>query len=138
MFQHSFGIAGTRTVRMHVGAVTVNVDDGEFLHYKLTVQGAIPVFDFACKDRTLFDAKDFPGHPKQIYEWDLGKSPNKLDSNDDVYVVGMFFVGNALKYTLLVEHRLKDNTVKEVAIDADYTSQNSEDKFREILSVFTS
>jgi hypothetical protein len=53
-----------------------------------------------------------------------------------MYVIAMSFIA-AIKYTLLVEHRRSDNTVKEVLIDADYKSQNPNDKFRELLSIIT-
>lgn len=137
MFKHKFGNAGTRTVRMHIGSVIVSLTNDEYLHYKLTVQGAEPVFTFACAHRALLSETDFPGHPKQVYEWDWGKKPADSDADDDMYVVAMSFI-TAVKYTLLVEYRRSDNSVKETLIDADYKSQDPNDKFREILSVFTS
>ena len=133
----SFGDAGKRTVRHFDPAATVQFGDGDFVHYKLTVVGAEAHFAFTCKDRdNLLTHDDFPDHPTDLYEWDLGEGKTcEPDSDDDVYGLGMQFT-SADKYTLVVEHRRANNTVIANQIDVDYESTVNTDKFIEILNVF--
>jgi hypothetical protein len=130
-----FGNAGKRTVRKHVGAVQVKLSAGEHLAFKTTVEGAEAVFTFACEHKARRSADEFPGHPKQVYEWTWGKAANDSDASDDEYGVRMSFV-SATKYTLLVEHR-KNDTVLAALKDIDYESQDPTDKFTETLRIFS-
>jgi hypothetical protein len=130
-----FGKAGKRTIRSHDGAALVQVSTGEYLAYKLTVQGAIPLFTFACKHTSRRSQSDFPGHPKAVYEWTWSQNKNESDAADDVYGVAMMFL-SALKYTLLVEHRRHDNSVIKTLQDIDYESTEHSDAFTEPLRVF--
>jgi len=133
-----FGNAGTRTIRQNRLAVIVNIANGEYLFFRLTVQGAQPEFAFACEHRTLRSStvQDFPGHPQQVYEWTWGKDPLDSDNNDDMYGVRVKFTA-AIKYTLLVVHRRKDDSVIKVLKDIDYASQDPSDQFQELLHVFS-
>jgi hypothetical protein len=131
-----FGKAGKRTIRTHDGAVLVQVSAGEYLAYKLTVEGAVPLFTFACKHISRKSQSDFPGHPKAIYEWTWSQNSNESDAPDDMYAVAMMFI-SAVKYTLLVEHRRQDNTVIKKLQDIDYESKEHADSFTELLRVFT-
>ncbi len=132
-----FGNAGKRTARQQLGSVQVNRTAGEYLSYKLTVEGATPIFSFACEHRSLRSEKDFPGHPMREYEWLWGKDDADSDADDDVYVVGMSFL-TATKYTLRVEHRRDDDSVIKLLKDIDYESQDPNDNFKETLRVFSS
>jgi len=133
-----FGTAGTRTVRVHKGAVIVRFSQGEFLAFKLTVKGAEPIFTFACMHRALLSEHVFEGHPKQVYEWEWGHNPGtEIDAEDDMYGVAMSFI-TAIKYTLLVEHRAQDGAVIKVLKDIDYASQATGDNFTEILEMLAS
>ncbi|HXT63382.1 MAG TPA: hypothetical protein VN696_10125 [Pyrinomonadaceae bacterium] len=132
-----FGKGGKRTIRTHDGAVLVSISNGEYLAYKLTVQGAVPLFTFACKHTSRKSQNDFPGHPKAVYEWTWSHNSDESDAPDDNYGVAMLFI-SALKYTLFVEHRRQDNTVIKVLQDIDYESKEHADSFTEILRVFIS
>jgi hypothetical protein len=130
-----FGTGGTRTVRVRKGAVIVRFSQGEFLAFKLTVQGAEPIFTFACMHRALLSEHEFEGHPKQVYEWERGHDPStEIDAEDDMYAVAMSFI-TAIKYTLEVEHRAQDGSVIKVLKDIDYKSQSPVDNFTETLEV---
>lgn len=139
-----FGSTGTITVRVSVPAVQVNISNGEYLFYQLTVSGAFPIFAFACTHETRLAADDFEGHPKATYEWTWSKpAPNADDipnveaddNSDETYVVVMHFAA-AIKYTLLVDHRDRNDNLIETLKDIDFESQAPEDNFPEGLHVF--
>jgi hypothetical protein len=131
-----FGKAGKRTVRSYTPAVKVLLSQGEYLSYRLTVSGAVPEFSFSCSHRTLRSATDFPGHPKQVYEWTWGQDPSDKDADDDIYGVRMAFL-TAKKYTLVVDRRRKDGSlIPPVLTDIDYESAEPTDGYQEDLHVF--
>ena len=129
-----FGNAGKRTVRKYTPTVRVAITQGEYLFYRLTVWGAEGQFSFSCSHRTLRSAADFPGHPKQVYEWTWGQKASDKDDDDDIYGVRMAFI-TATKYTLLVEHRRKDGSVIQLLTDIDYESTDPGDSYQEDLHV---
>ncbi|HEY6189857.1 MAG TPA: hypothetical protein VIW80_19545 [Pyrinomonadaceae bacterium] len=129
-----FGTAGKRTVRVFKAAAIVRFKQGEHLHFRLTVQGAEPIFTFGCADRSLLSEHEFAGHPKKVYEWDWGLAAGDIDNADDMYGVAMIFL-TAVKYTLLLEHRNKDSKLIKVLKDIDYESQAPEDNFTEIIEI---
>jgi hypothetical protein len=137
-----FGNTGTITVRENTPAVEVNVTDGEYIFYQLTASGAVPIFVFACKHKSRLAASDFDGHPKAVYEWTWSHPgensedvPNvESDKSKDTYAVVMHFAA-AIKYTLLVEHRDRDDNLIETLKDMDFESQAPEDLFSEGLRV---
>lgn len=138
-----FGKAGKVTIRHHDVAALVNFTKNEYLFYKLTVQGAEPIFTFACMHGSRMSEHQFAGHPKQVYEWTWRRSsplPNvsnhPSDAPDDMYVVAMSFIA-AVKYTLLVEQRDSADNLIRTLKDVDYESQAPQDNFTETLRVFT-
>ena len=138
----SFGQGGTRTARKDMGAVEVKVggtkpEERQYLFYRVTAQGAEAVFSFSCEHQTRRSAGQFPGHPKQVYEWTWSKGGSESDAPDDVYGVLMSFV-TATGYSLRVEHRRGDDSLIQLLKDIDYKSQVPQDSFNEPLRVFTS
>jgi hypothetical protein len=129
-----FGKAGKMTIRENDNAVMVNISKGEYLYYKLTVEGAIPIFTFACTDKPRFSADH--NHPHKVYEWTWCKDSDDSDSPDDLYGVAMLFM-TAIKYTLVVEHLDKSKNIINTLKDIDYESQEPSDNFTEVLRVFT-
>lgn len=71
--------------------MTVNVTNGEFLHYKIEVAGANPNFTFACSDRPRIKrAADFPNHPLPVYEWDYLNHKGDVDATPiDAFTIGI-------------------------------------------------
>lgn len=140
-----FGNSGKITIRTNHESATVRVGAGEYLAYKLTVKGATPIFVFACTHNTRLSQGQFPGHPKQVYEWTwcrptagpAGSPDVQSDGDDDTYEVVMHFAA-AVKYTLFVEQRDQNNARLRVIKDIDFESQGPEDKFPEGLDVFQS
>jgi hypothetical protein len=132
----SFGVAGKRTVREFDGAVKVHVSKGQYLFFRLTSQGAEPIFSFVCQDKARMSEHQFPGHPKKVYEWTWSKGVNESDRVNDVYGVTMSFF-TAIRYTLVVEHREADDTVIDVLKDIDYESNHPADNFTETLRILT-
>jgi len=140
-----FGKAGKLTIRTHDVAVVVSLTNREYLNYKLTVQGASPVFTFACVHGPRLSEHQFAGHPKSLYEWNWSRPnpgpsgvPNETsDASDDLYVVSMSFLA-ALKYTLVVEHRDQNDGLIRTLKDIDFESTSPKDNFTETLRVFTS
>jgi hypothetical protein len=131
-----FGVAGKLTVREFDGAVKVRISSGEYLFFRLTVQGAVPLFTFACKHKARLSEHEFPGHPKKVYEWTWSKGADESDVSDDMYGVAMSFL-TAIRYTLIVEHRDAQDNLINLLKDIDYESNHPADNFTETLRVFT-
>jgi hypothetical protein len=131
-----FGVAGKRTVREFDGAVKVHVSKGQHLFFRLTVQGAEPIFSFVCQDKARLSEHQFPGHPKKVYEWNWSKEGDESDRESDVYGVTMSFF-TAIRYTLVVEHREDDGTLIDLLKDIDYESNHPADNFTETLRILT-
>jgi len=114
----------TRTIRIQRGRVRVN--DGQHLHYFVTVEGAAPVFSLSCKHKTHFNAMSL-GPPKKHYEvvWPKSAADEEPSQDGEAYAFSMSFAA-ALKYTLVVElHDNNHNRVGDgVIVDADYESDN--------------
>ncbi|HZI85250.1 MAG TPA: hypothetical protein VFD48_00340 [Pyrinomonadaceae bacterium] len=131
-----FGVAGKLTIREFDAVVKVRVSNGEYLHFNLTVKGAEPIFSFVCKHRVRLSERDFDSHPKQVYAWTWSKGQNEADAADDTYGVIMSFIA-AVRYTLRVEHRDRDDNLINLLKDIDYESQHAADSFTETIRVFT-
>jgi hypothetical protein len=139
-----FGNTGEITVRESIPGVEVNVTDGEYLFYQLTVSGAIPIFVFACTHETRLAASQFDDHPKAVYEWtwsrtaqmsaDIPNVQSDADDSGETYGVVMHFAA-AIKYTLVVEHRDRDDNLIETLKDMDFETQAPEEFFSEGLLV---
>ena len=129
-----FPEAGTRTARYSVNAVELNNAAGEHLFFRLTAEGGQPAFAFGCTHHNVLKADDFPGHPKEVYEWTWGKKKGEIDAANDLYVLALSFAG-IVKYTLVVELRASDDSLKLALKDVNFESQKPTDKFRETLRV---
>ena len=62
-----------RTARKDANAVELDNPAGEHLFFRLTAEGGQAAFAFGCRDRDILIADDFPGHPKEVYEWAWAK-----------------------------------------------------------------
>jgi hypothetical protein len=114
----------------NVGGVELKA--GEHLHYFLRALGAEPVFNLACKHRTVRKETSFPDHPKMNYEWTLSRE--ELDADVEDYTVTMsYFI--ALQYTLRIEHHRANHSLIETAVDKDYAGSANDDFDAEILGV---
>jgi len=126
-----------RTIRVARGRVRVN--NGQHLHYFITVDGSKPVFSLSCKHKTHFDADDL-GPPKKNYEviWERTSADEGPNDDGEFYTFSMSFIG-ALKYTLLVAlHDGGHNVVEDgVIVDADYESDDPEMSCNEAWRVRT-
>jgi hypothetical protein len=119
-------MAATKTVRTSIGGVEVNLALGEYLQYRIVAAGAVPSFNLSCShDRTLWTAESFAGHPKQVYEERWPRQPFDVDASDDEYTVGFGFVA-AVKYTLTIEHRRKDDSRIQLLKDVDFESSQAD------------
>ena len=131
-----FGNTGKITSRTDEIITTVSLSAGEFLAYKLTVEGGHPVFAYSCKHKLRHSEKDLGGI-KQVYEWTWCKgSPAESDGDDDTYVVAMSFIA-AVKYTLLVTQHRPDGSLIKTLKDIDLESDQPTDNFTSSLGVFT-
>ena len=131
-----FGIAGKLTIREYDSGIKVRVSSGEYLYFRLTAQGAEPIFTFACKHKARLSEHQFDGHPKKVYEWTWSKGADESDNPKDMYAVGMSFIA-ALRYTLLVEHRAQDDSLIDLVKDIDYESNQPADNYTETLRIHT-
>ncbi len=141
-----FGFAGKITVgKARTGAVLLHPEMQQYLYFSLTVNGGTPIFNFGRDGSKLIRAESFGGHPKQVYQWTLGRKITPTDPSeellmidphldDHMYGIGMEFF-HALKYTLRVEHRDRDDNVIELLKDVEFESNDSRDFFRELLEV---
>ncbi|HEV7474398.1 MAG TPA: hypothetical protein VGN90_10140 [Pyrinomonadaceae bacterium] len=109
-----------KTRRVLIGAVDVN--EGQHLHYFITVVGSKPLFSLVCEHKKVhFDAVSL-GKARQNYEVEWQRDSADAPGQDgDTYTFGMSF-GGADQYTLRVElhdanHELVDDGV---IVDADY------------------
>ena len=116
-----------RTLRVTRGRV--RVDEGQHLHYFITVAGERPVFTLSCTHKTHFKASEL-GPPKKNYEvvWPRSSADEQPNQDGEHYTFSMSFA-DALKYTLVVElHDAAHNRVggdDAVVVDADYESDDS-------------
>lgn len=131
----NFGNAGKRTARTDVDTVLLHLSAKEYLSYKVTAEGAEAVFTLACAHRLLKAANQFPGHPKQSYEWNWFQNAGEGDASQDIYGMQFSFL-SAIKYTLRIEHRNAQNAVIQLLQDIDYESQDPKDWYQESLEVF--
>ena len=132
-----FGKMGKVTLRTDNVAALVNISTGEYLSYKLTVNGANPIFTYACEHKPRLSEHQFPGHPLNTYRWDWCRgAATDSDSNDDMYAVTMSFIA-ALKYTLLIRQHDSTGAVIKTIKDVDYESSSPKDNFTATLHIFS-
>lgn len=118
----------SRTLRVTRGRIRVN--DGQHLHYFVTVDGSAPVFSVSCLHKTHFEATRL-GPPRKKYEmiWERTSADVGPGDDGDDYSFAMSFIA-ALKYTLRVElHDTAHDIVggeDGIVVDADYESEDPE------------
>jgi hypothetical protein len=100
----------------------VRVNQGQHLHYFITVSGQRGVFALSCRHKTHFDASQL-GPPKKNYDvvWPRSSADEEAGQDGEDYTFTMSFV-SALKYTLRVELHDSSHTVVDngLIVDADY------------------
>jgi len=104
----------------------VQVDEGQHLHFSVTVDGSRPIFSLACRHKKHVNASDL-GQPKKNYDftWERKSADEDAGQDGEDYTLSMSFTA-ALKYTVSVElHDSAHNrTGVGVVVDADYESEN--------------
>lgn len=136
----TFGTSGKITVRndRNKESVIVNIKEGEYLYFRVKVQGGVPTFTFSCQhdDFVASQKQFFPNHPTQLYEWKWGKNGAGFhDVDEDSHLFRMLFTAS-LKYSLLVEHRDANDNVIKILKDMDFESKTNSDDFAEVLVIF--
>jgi hypothetical protein len=122
-------------VRKETAATLVNATGGDFLKYRVVVEGPDPVFALVDSktERVLMSNHDAAtGGNTWERQW-----PRPADSiaASSSHTMGLSFP-DAIKYTYVVEHH-RNNAAVEVLIDIDYQSANFEPAFFQKLSVTT-
>jgi hypothetical protein len=112
-------MAVTRTPKVdNPGVVRVTTGAGQYLHFAVDAGGPVPIFTFASSAKgVLYEASDFPGHPKTKYEWDHLKNPSDIQQLEELELRLSFFT-NA-NYTYTVELRDASGSVATV-LQIDY------------------
>ena len=95
-------MAVTRTPTIeNPGVVKVATGASQFLHFTVTADGPIPIFTFASSVRgVLYEAPDFPGHPRTKYEWDHLKNPSDIQQLEGLELRLSFFTNSDYTYTV--------------------------------------
>ena len=95
-------MAVTRTPTVeNPGVVSVRPGAGQFLHFIVNALGPIPIFTFASSAKGIvFEASDFPGHPKTKYEWDHLKNPSDIQQMEELESRLAFFTNSNYTYTV--------------------------------------
>lgn len=131
----TFGAAGTGTIFEDSGVVSVNLNKGEYLSFRLEVKGARPVFSYISETKQR-KASDFTGHPMAVYEWTWGRKKNERGDGEDEQVTRVSFAA-AVKYILKIDHCRSDGTVIQTVKHIEVKSQNPRDHHTEFLLVFS-
>jgi hypothetical protein len=117
------------------GVVAVSVTNGEFLHFTLTDGGPVAIFSFESSVKgTLWEAPDFPGHPKALYEWDHLRNPSDIQQLE-VLTLGLSFFSNA-DYTYKVHVMDKNGSALRTALEITYKgapTDSDDESFRVII-----
>ncbi|MDQ3817579.1 MAG: hypothetical protein M3362_07810 [Acidobacteriota bacterium] len=129
-----------KTVRKEISAVFLNATLDEFLLYKLTVQGATPIFTLVDTNNNLImSSNDAPNPPGSGTYQRVWPKPADPVSTTTVHTLGIHFLA-ALKYTYVVEHRVRTSAgsdLKEQLMDIDFESSTATDWVFEGLTVTT-
>ena len=117
------------------GVVSVSTSTGEFLHFTLTAAGPVPIFSFVSSVKgTLWEAPDFPGHPKTLYEWDHLRNPSDIQQME-VLTLGLSFFTNA-DYTYTVQVMDKSGKPVRTVLEISYSGKPTDsydESFRIII-----
>jgi hypothetical protein len=113
-------MAVTRTPTVeNPGVVKVATSEGQYLHFTVNAGGPIPIFTFASSAKgVLYEASDFPGHPRTTYEWDHFKNSSDIQQLEELELRLAFFT-NA-NYTYTVELRDASGSIAPV-LQIDYS-----------------
>jgi hypothetical protein len=124
----SFGSAGTRTARINKPGVGVGA--GDLLVYTVTVSGAAAAFGFGCQHREVLSATTLDGgQPRREYQWEYFP-----DDPDDSVALLLSFLA-AVKYVVRIDRISAAGGLLETVRDADYESQDPQDRVRDDLAV---
>jgi hypothetical protein len=113
-------MAVTRTPTVeNPGVVKVATSKGEYLHFTVDAGGPISIFTFASSAKgVLYEASDFPGHPKTKYEWDHLKNPSDIQQLEELEVRHAFLTNAKYTYTVDLNDAAGNTTV---VLQIDYT-----------------
>ena len=128
-----------------MAVVTLSNTAGEFLEFTVKAQGPNPTFVFASKcgatSAVLRKSVDFPGHPRQEYEWNHF-GPSHSAPPPDTQALGtpesttlhFTFLG-VTEYNLLVTHRDANGAKIELVKDITYKPKKPTATYDELLKV---
>lgn len=113
-------MAVTRTPAVeNPGVVKVATSKGQYLHFIVDAGGPIPIFTFASSAKgVLYEASDFPGHPKTKYEWDHLKNPSDIQQLEELELRLAFLTNAKYSYTVDLNDGAGNTTV---VLQIDYT-----------------
>ena len=126
--------------------VTMNSEQGESLEITIKAEGANPTFVFASRcgsaSATLRESREFPGHPKQQYDWHH-VGPNQAPSGpQDTRALGTpesttvhFTFLAVTQYDLLVSHKDAHGTEIELVKDITYKPKKPTASYDELLKI---
>jgi hypothetical protein len=128
----------TKTARKESAAVFVDVSGGEYLLYRLTVNGVKPVFTLVDSEinALLSSPKDSPVNTSPLtYErrWPLPSDSLEAVTN---HTLGLQFLAAPITYTYVVEHHFANGSVG-VIDDIDFNSTTPSDWYFQGLGVTT-
>jgi len=132
-----FGKSGRLTIRTNENGALVNVSAGEHITCELKVKGAVPLFAFGCQHRPIWSGPDFPGHPKNLYQWEHFTQAGDADAPSDVYSLTLSFLG-ATSYTFVMRRVDAAGAPLQTLKDVDYQSTTAADVFRDVITLFIS
>lgn len=98
-------MAVTRTPAVNnPDVVKVSPSAGQYLHFTVDAGGPVPIFAFASSVKgVLYEAIDFPGHPKTKYEWDHLKNPSDIQQLELLELRLSFLTNASYTYTVDLE-----------------------------------
>jgi hypothetical protein len=79
----------------------VKTSKGQYLRFTVNAGGPIPIFTFTAKNGDR-EAKDFPGHPQTVYQWDHLKDPSQIQQLDLLAIDFSFFSNQSYRYRVEV------------------------------------
>jgi hypothetical protein len=131
-----FGKGGRLKVREDEQAAVIRLSAGERIRMTLTANGpGQALFAFGCQHKSLWNAPDFPGHPKKVYEWVHLDQPADADAPADTYALTIAFVGGITSYTFLMEHVSAAGANLATLKDFDASSTVASDVFHSAITL---
>ncbi|HTT17513.1 MAG TPA: hypothetical protein VMG82_01130 [Candidatus Sulfotelmatobacter sp.] len=94
------------------GVIKIAPGKGQYLHFTVNAGGAIPIFTFASSAKgILYEAGDFPGHPKAKYEWEHLKNPSDIQQLEELELRLAFLTNATYTYTVEFHDGAGNSTV---------------------------